>query len=115
MAKIINPLYSLSAKGKIGYTHSFSSNRTGAFVSATFKRKSYTHYAPSYAQLNVRGLFAIANKFYKSMSNLEIDNIKFRIDFKILTLQQGIIQKYIIEKPTYFGYADFGNNGIGSI
>jgi len=115
MAKLTNPLFSLSAHGSLNKTISFLSN--GKNHSAKFfgkyspKRKT----APSQEQTFVRSDFSLANLFTKYLGNTEKTALLSKYVNSEQTDRNNIMQAYLKEKPTELGLLSLGNNGVGSL
>jgi hypothetical protein len=115
MAKLTNPLFSLSAHGSLNKTISFLSN--GKNHSAKFfgkysaKRKT----APSQEQTFVRTDFSRASIFTKYLDNTEKTALLSRFVNTEQTDRNNIMQAFIKEKPTELGLLSLGNNNVGSL
>jgi hypothetical protein len=115
MAKLTNPLFSLSAHGSLKKTISFLSN--GKNHSAKFfgKYSPKRKIAPSQEQTFVRTDFSRANLFTKSITNPEKATLLSRYVNTEQTPRNNIMQAFLKEKPTELGLLSLGNNGVGSL
>jgi hypothetical protein len=113
MAKLTNPLFSLSAHGSLKKTISFLSN--GKNHSAKFfgkyspKRKT----SPSAEQTSVRSDFRHANLFTNSLAEPEKTTLQDRFVNTEFTDRNNIMRAFIKEKPTELGLLSLGSNTIG--
>ena len=115
MAKVISPLFSISASGTLANLLTFSNNQNGAFIKRFAGNSKIKGNLPSEKQVNDRYNFKKANLYYKVLTSNERDFI-YSLNFDINNSPRNVIFKqYITKKPTDIGFFELGNNKLGSI
>lgn len=115
MAKTINPLFSISASGKLGKAigyRNFKNKNVVNFSACKSARKKYNHNAPKQNAIN---FFSMANLFYNTRTTIEIESLYQNYTVENEHPRNSIFRVFIKKKPTITGLAFFGDNNLGEI
>lgn len=115
MAKLLQPLMSMTATGIYAKKLLFINQKNGSVVLSLPKYSRNRKINPSLRQIQIRENFIKAKIFFNFATIYEINYFRNKGRFIYNNKNAEIMGEHIKKRPVYFGLNFIGDNTIGSI